>query len=40
MPVAVCYEIGSASPSVGERYLWFAELWLEIKGRRAECFGR
>jgi len=36
MPVTVCYEIGSASPSVGEPYLWIADLWLEVRGKRAK----
>ena len=40
MPVTVCYEIGSASPSVGEPYLWIADIWLEIKGRRAKWLER
>ena len=36
MPVTVCYEIGSASPSVGILYPWIADLWLEVRGKRAK----
>jgi hypothetical protein len=35
MPVTVCYEIG-----IGEPYLWIADLWLEVRGERAEWLER
>ena len=41
-PVSVCYEMGVALPPVGDPYPcpWIADLWLEIKGRRAKWLER
>ena len=36
MPVTVCYEIERASPSVGIPDPWIADLWLEVRGKRAK----
>ena len=35
MPVTVCYEIG-----IGEPYSWIEDLWLEVRGERAEWLER
>ena len=40
MPVTVCYEIERASPSVGIPDPWIADLWLEVRGKRAEWLER
>tara|TARA_R110000787_G_scaffold149671_2_gene263640 strand:+ start:298 stop:504 length:207 start_codon:yes stop_codon:yes gene_type:complete len=35
MPVTVCYEIGICEP-----YSWIEDLWLEVRGERAEWLER
>jgi hypothetical protein len=35
MPVTVCYEIEICEP-----YSWIADLWLEVRGERAEWLER